>query len=273
MKRWSYGGRWALITGASAGLGAEFARQLAARGMSLVLSARRTDRLDALGAQLRKDHGVAVRIEPADLAAEGEPLRLWRAAAAGPPIDLLVNNAGFGAQGRFDQVAAERHSAMVQVNCTALLELAHAALVDMRARGEGGIINVASIAAFQPVPQLATYAATKAFVLSLSEALWAESRGAGVRVVALCPGRTPTEFQQVAGSGDPRGSWGVRSPEEVVSAGLRGLEKGSISVVPGFENQVKTLAGRLAPRALLTRMLGAFVERRSRRGQVDPPQT
>jgi len=249
------------------------ARELAANGYDLVLVARDQQALTRLQGELEQK-GVKAHVLPIDLA---QPDAVDRVRTAlndtRQQVDLLVNNAGFGAQGRFDQVTAERHSAMVQVNCTALLELAHAALVDMRARGEGGIINVASIAAFQPVPQLATYAATKAFVLSLSEALWAESHGAGVRVVALCPGRTPTEFQQVAGSGDPRGSWGVRSPEEVVSAGLRGLEKGSISVVPGFENQVKTLAGRLAPRALLTRMLGAFVERRSRRGQVDPPQT
>ena len=264
MKPWSYAGGWALVTGASAGLGAEFARQLAARGMSLVLSARRAERLEALAAQLKEQHGVDVAVEPADLAAGGEPRRLWQAAAAGRRIDLLVNNAGFGAQGSFHEVPIERLVEMVRVNCTALMELAHAALLDMRPRGYGGIINVASIAAFQPVPGIATYAASKALVLSLSEALWAENRAAGIRVLALCPGRTPTEFQQVAGTGDPRGSWGVRGPEEVVAAALDALEKGRISVVPGLENRLSTLAGRLAPRALLTRVVAPIIERRSR---------
>ena len=129
----------------------------------------------------------------------------------------------------------------------------------------GGVLNVASLAAFQPVPNLATYAATKAFVLSLSESLWAENRDAGVRVVALCPGRTPTEFQQVAGTGDPSESFGVRDPATVVAAGLDALEKGKISTIPGMENRMAALAGRLAPRRLLTVVVGPLVKRRASR--------
>lgn len=265
MIAWSYRGKWSLVTGASAGLGAEFARQLAARGMSLVLSARRAERLETLAGELRRRAGVEVLVEPADLAVPGEPRRLWEAASKGRQIDLLVNNAGFGAQGRFDQVQVERLAEMVQVNCTALLELAHSALLPMRERGNGGIINVASIAASQPVPLIATYAASKAFVLSLSESLWAENRAAGVRVLALCPGRTPTEFQGVAGTGDPTGSWGVREPEAVVAAALAGLEKGALSVVPGLENKLSTLAGRIVPRRVLTGVLGRIIERRVER--------
>src|SRR5690606_15173381 len=166
---WSYRGRWALVTGASAGIGEAFARALAARGMHLVLSARREERLRALAEELRAAHGVRAETIAADLGAPGAASDLWAAASAGREIHLLVNNAGFGAQGRFDLVPRERQAEMVRLNCVALLELAHHALGPMRERGEGGMINVASIASFQPVPEMATYAATKAFVLSLSQ--------------------------------------------------------------------------------------------------------
>lgn len=270
MRAWSYRGRWALVTGASAGLGEEFARQLAERGMSLVLSARREDRLTALADELRSKWRVEVVPISAGLAADGEPLRLWAEASDGRAIDLLVNNAGFGARGRFDQLPIDRQSEMVRVNCIAPLELAHAALTSMRPRGDGGIINVASIAAYQPVPQLATYAASKAFLLSLSESLWGECRDDGIRVVALSPGRTPTEFQGVAGTGDPTGSFGLRQPHQVVAAALAALEKGQVAVIPGLENRLASTVGRLAPRSLLTRVLKAAVQRRARRGGADP---
>lgn len=265
MREWSYRGRWALVTGASAGLGAEFARQLARRGMHLVLAARRTERLEALAAELRAAHGVAAVAIAADLASSGEAERLWSRARDGREIHLLVNNAGFGAQGRFDESSLARQTEMVQVNCVAPLELAHHALRDFRAMGDGGIINVASIAAFQPVPQLATYAASKAFLLTFSEALWAENRGAGVRVVALCPGRTPTEFQAIAGTGSTRGAFGLRSPEAVVAAGLSALERGKSYLVPGAENHLVTWLVRLLPRTVVTRALERIVRRRAAR--------
>lgn len=265
MKPWQWGGGWALVTGASAGLGVEFAGQLARRGTSLVLSARRADRLQALAEELRGSYPVEVVVVPADLSRPEEPLRLWRTANEGRDIDLLINNAGFGARGRVDAVPLDRLLEMLRLNCSALLELTHHALQEMRSRRHGGIINVASLAAYQPVPQLATYAASKAFVLSFTEAVAAENRSAGVRVLALSPGRTPTEFQEVAGTGDATGSFGARSPAEVVAAGLRAFEKGRISVVPGMENRLASIAGRLVPRRLLIGVLRPIVERAAMR--------
>ena len=265
MREWSYRGARALVTGASAGLGAEFAHQLAAKGMDLVLAARRRERLEALASELRATHGGAVEVVAVDLLESGAPSRLWRDATAQRPVDLLVNNAGFGAQGRFDEVDLERHLDMVRLNCGALLELAHAAIRTMRPLGAGAIVNVASIAGHQPVPYLATYAASKAFVVSLSQALWAENRAVPIRVVALSPGRTPTEFQQIAGTGDPSRSFGVRTPAQVVAAALRALERGEIEVVPGAANSVATTIGRLVPRGLLLRLLGPAVRKRAER--------
>jgi short-subunit dehydrogenase len=258
---WSYRGRWGLVTGASAGIGRVFAEKLAERGMHLVLSARRVERLEELAAVLRRDHGVQTATIAADLLTDGEPAHLWRDASAGRDIDLLVNNAGFGAQGEFHQLPLERHLAVLRLNGAVLLELSYLALAHMRPRQDGAIINVSSIAAFQPVPRLATYAASKAFVLSLSEALWAENQASGVRVLALCPGRTPTEFQEVAGTGSAEGAFGFRTPEQVVDAGLRALERGRSSVVPGVENRAATWAVRALPRSLLVRAMRAVVRR------------
>jgi uncharacterized protein len=262
MKRWEYRGRWALVTGASSGFGDAFARALAARGMHLVLSARREDRLRALADAVERAHGVHTAVVPVDLAEPGAAERLWAQAADGRDIHLLVNNAGVGAAGRFDSVPLERHVAQVQLNVMAAMELAHMALTEMRPRGEGGIINVSSAAAFQPLPTNSTYAATKSFLLLLSEALWEENRHAGVRVLALCPGRSPTEFQQVAGTGTVTDSTpGMKTPEEIVEAGLRGLEKGQSYVIPGLVNYVNSFAPSLLPRQLFMRALGKLVHR------------
>lgn len=265
MGRWEYRGRWALVTGASAGLGEQFARSLARRGMHLVLTARREDRLRELAVALRSEHGVEVEVVADDLADPDGPGRIWRAAASGRRIDLLVNNAGFGAQGDFAEVPLDRQLEMVRVNCTSLLELAHRALGEMVARGEGGIINVSSIAAFQPVPTLATYAATKAFVLSLSQAMNEEVRGSGVRVLALCPGRTPTEFQAVAGTGAVEGAFGLRTPEQVVEEGLSAFDDEDGYSVPGVENYLATWLVRVLPRSAVTRAVKAVVRRASGR--------
>lgn len=262
MRRWEYAGRWALVTGASAGLGEAFARALARRGMHLVLSARRAERLCALAEELRAAHGIEAQVVPLDLAAPGAAETLWQRAADAREIHLLVNNAGFGAAGRFDTVPRERQAEMVDLNCTRLLELTHLALPSMRARGEGGIINLSSAAAFQPLPTNATYAATKAFVLLLSEALWEENRHVGVRVLALCPGRSPTEFQQIAGTSRvTRSTPGMKTPAQIVEAGLRALEKGRSYVVPGAFNSLTATVATLTPRRVLIRALGRIVDR------------
>jgi short-subunit dehydrogenase len=262
VKPWIWRDRWALVTGASSGLGRVFAERLAERGCHLVLTARRVERLDQLASQLRDSCGVQVVVHPADLSQEGEPARLWSLATEeGRQIHLLINNAGLGARGLFHEVEIQRHLEILRVNCGALTGLAHLALPPMRARGEGGIINLASIAAFQPVPTLATYAAAKAYVLSLSEALWIENHNAGVRVLALCPGRTPTEFQRVAGTGSTEGAFGLRSPEQVVDAGLSAFEQGASSVVPGLENRAATWVTRIMPRSALTRAMKTVVRK------------
>jgi short-subunit dehydrogenase len=259
VKPWKYRDRWALVTGASAGLGWVFAERLAERGMNLVLSSRRTERLDKLGTQLTRDYGIQTVAIGADLTRRGAAAELWRAATNGRAIDLLVNNAGFGAKGVFDDVPLDRHVGIMEVNCLALMELAHLALADMRTRGDGGIINVASIAAFQPVPLLATYAASKAFVLSLSEALWLENRQRGIRVLALCPGRTPTEFQQIAGTGTADGAFGYRTPLQVVDSGLEAFERNRSYKVPGVENLAATWLARVAPHGIVTRTMKRMI--------------
>jgi uncharacterized protein len=230
--------------------------------MHLVLTARREERMHELADQLRRAYGVQVHVIAHDRAQPGAAPELWRQASDGRGIHLLVNNAGFGAHDRFDEIERERQVEMVQLNCTALLELTHLALPAMRSRGEGGIINVASAAAFQPLPTMATYAATKAFVLYLSEALWEEHRHAGVRVLALCPGRVPTEFQQVAGTDRiKRPTPGMLSPEKVVEDGLRALQKGKSYTIPGRINYINSFGGSLLPRRFVVAGLGKLVER------------
>jgi uncharacterized protein len=246
-------GGWALVTGASAGIGEALARVLAARGSHLVLSARRGERLEALAEELQQNHGVQAVAIAADLSLPGEGERLWREASEGREVRLLVNNAGFGAKGELHEVPSARQLEMVQVNCAALLELSHAALATMRDHPPAAILNVASIAAFQPVPTMATYGASKAFVLSLSEALAEENRHSGVRVVALCPGPVMTEFQEVAGTRVTPRTLGHRTAEEVAEAGVRAVEEGRRVVVPGLVNRLGTYLERLPARGLVLR--------------------
>lgn len=259
MHRWGYRGRWGLVTGASAGIGAVMAERLASRGMNLVLTARRANRLQSLVDHLRELYGVEAVAVPGDLLLAGEPERIWKEANAGRTIDLLVNNAGFGARGAFHDHPLERHLDIVRLNVTALMELTYLALTDMRGRGGGAIINVSSIAAYQPVPQLASYAASKAFVLSFSQALWVENRDRGIRVLTLCPGRTPTEFQVVAGTGSAEGAFGYRTPQQVVDAALRALERDRSIEIPGIENRLASYVVRLLPGSALVRVMKAVV--------------
>ncbi len=244
-----------LITGASAGLGVDFARQLAARGERLVLVARRADRLEALAAELGNARAVAI-----DLGEPGAAGRLIADIAAhGETVTCLVNNAGFGLAGRFAELGGARQRSMIDLNCGALVELAHAVLPPMIAAKSGAILNVASTAAFQPGPGMAVYFATKAFVLSFSEALHEEVKGHGVKVTALCPGPTATEFGEVAGwGGNPLIDKLSATSADVVRAGIAALDKGSAIVIPGLVNKASAQGHRLLPRWLLRKVTGSI---------------
>ena len=245
----------ALITGASAGLGVEFARQLSARGHRLVLVARRKDRLDALAAELGN-----ARVVACDLGDPGAVAGLMADILAHvETVGLLVNNAGFGLRGRFASLDGPRQRSMIDLNCGALTQLAHAVLPDMMARKQGQILNVASTAAFQPGPGMAVYFATKAFVLSFTEALQEELRTTGITVSALCPGPTTTEFGAAAGLA-PNGAIDKLSANaaDVVRAGLDGLDAKRAVVIPGLLNKVGAQGHRLLPRAWLRRIAGSI---------------
>jgi short-subunit dehydrogenase len=240
-----------LVTGASAGLGAEFARQCRKRGDELVLVARRQDRLEALAAELGGAHVVAL-----DLAAPGAPAQLLaEVEKLGLHVETLVNNAGFGLSGAFIGQPSARQTEMIELNMRLLTELCRLVLPRMVERGSGAILNVASTAAFQAGPYMAVYYASKAYVLSLTEALHQELKGSGVRVTALCPGPVKTEFFEVAGSADSRLAKMGADPASVVRAGLDGLAKGRAIVIPGFGNRVGAQASRLLPRAAMRRIV------------------
>jgi short-subunit dehydrogenase len=237
-----------VITGASSGFGAIFADLLAKRGLSLLLAGRDEARLDAVAQRVRQTTGIDVELVVGDLGTESGVDAL-AARLEGRTIEVLVNNAGFGTYGRFSELDAGREHELVAVNVDALVRLTHAVLPGMLARGRGGIVNVASTIAFQPGPYQATYGASKAFVLSLSQALWAETRGSGVTVTALCPGPTRTGFVDALGSDVSHTAIYRRlaAPEPVVAAGLRGMDKGRAVVVPGWRLRVMATGGRLTP--------------------------
>lgn len=254
--------RRALVTGASTGLGAVFATALARQGYDLVIVARSQERLQALAERLHQAHGVVVEVIVADLT-EPKELRLVEARAArDQALDLLVNNAGFGTIGAFATLDPEREAQEIQLNVTALVRLTRAALPGMIARGRGGIINVSSLSAFVPGPYDATYGATKAFVNSFTESLHEELRDTGVRVQALCPGFTQTEFQQRAGmdvSALPALVW--MTPEAVVDASLAALQRGQVVYVPGRSNRLLAWLIGVTPRALIRRLTGILARR------------
>ena len=244
----------ALVTGASSGIGAEYARGLRARGAKLVLVARRRERLAALAEELGGEEWA--RIAPSDLAAPGAANDLrQRMEQEGLAVDTLLNSAGLGHTAPFESQPLEVVQSMIQVNVQALVELTQAFLPGMRERGRGQIVNVASNAAFQPVPFLTVYAATKAFVLSFTEGLAEELTGSGLVVQGLCPGLTQTEFLEVAGThqGLKVTRTPMTTPKEVVEASLRGLDRGQLRVVPGWSNRLAIFAQRFVP---------AFVPRR-----------
>ncbi len=248
----AFHGNTVLITGASSGIGSAFAERAAAAGAELVLVARRAAALEDLAERLRARHHAAVHVLPADLAAPGAAARLHAALREqGRDIDVLINNAGIGVHGDLVGASLDTVTSQIQLNVTTLAELTTALLPDMVARRRGSILNIASTAAFQPIPHMAVYAATKSFVLSFTRALWAETRHTGVTVLAVCPGATNTEFFQTAGddaSVGPR-----RKPEDVVNTALRGLASRRPSVVDGHTNAaVAALAPRLPERVAIS---------------------
>jgi short-subunit dehydrogenase len=248
-------GSTCLITGASSGIGEEFARQLAARGHGVLLVARREERLRELAADLERQHGVRAEVLGCDVA---DPDALARLRAAvderGLEVEVLVNNAGFSTVGDVHE-NPDRQLGMVDVNVRALTALTCEFLPEMVQRGRGAVINVASVAAFQPIPAQAVYAATKAYVLSFSESISSELKGTGVAVTALCPGPVATEFVEAAGFKKSKEEMGPSlmwsTAEEVAKAAIEGADKGKRVVIPGVGNRATALAGRHAPHALL----------------------
>ncbi len=249
----------ALITGASSGIGKVFAQELAARQVDLVLVARSEAKLQQLAAQLREQFGVQVQVLVQDLIEPGAATRVFEAVTeSGWVIDLLVNNAGFGDYGEFAERSRSRYLEMIQLNVMSLVDLTHQFLPGMQQRRSGSIINVSSIAGFQPLPYWSVYAATKAFVLSFSESLWAENKVYGVRVLALCPGTTKTEFFDVADAtgNTTEGGQSLTSPEEVVRDALKALKSGETNVVTGgLGNQIIINLHRFLPRRLFVSLL------------------
>ena len=250
----------ALITGASSGIGKAFAESLAARGANLILVSRSKDRLESLGARIGKTHGVTVDVVPADLSEEEAPVTVF-AEIRGMKrnVDILVNNAGVGTYGQFHTLSADEDHKEVMLNVVALVRLTHLFLPAMVERGQGTVVNIASAAAFQPAPYMAVYGASKAFVLSFSEALWAEYRQQGIRVLAVCPGPTETSFFDVAKS---EGTFGgkKRRVEDVISTTLKGLERGKSYVVDGRLIYLGTLSVRLAPRGVVAKSAAAIMK-------------
>jgi len=254
----------ALVTGASAGIGTELARLLAP-DHDLVLVARRADALHKLADELTRAHGTACRVMPADLADPAAPKALFDAlSAAGLTLDVLVNNAGFGDLGPFAAADLAKALRMIQVNVTALTELTGLFLPGMVARNRGRVLNVGSVAGFQPGPLMAVYYATKAFVNSFSEALHSELSGTGVTVTALCPGPVETEFAAVSGMNatrvfSPGKALGARA---VAAAGLRALRAGRRLVVPGWRNKFLLFMERFTPRAVVIRAVKSVQKKR-----------
>jgi len=256
----SFEKKTALITGASYGIGEAFAKALAERGANLILVARSGDRLKKLASELTKQFKVDAQVVVADLSDPKAPQKVFLAATKkGRSVDILINNAGFGTRGRFYTLPADKEHSEIMVNVAALVSLTHLFLPGMVRRRAGIIINVASGAAFQPLPFMAVYGATKAFVLSFSEALWAEHRREGIRVLALCPGETETNFEKAMGN--TQGIFGRRrSVESVVQTAFRALERGKSCAVDGAMNYLLANSIRLAPRSVVVNMTARIME-------------
>ncbi|MXP23615.1 SDR family NAD(P)-dependent oxidoreductase [Gordonia sp. HNM0687] len=259
-----YRDKTALITGASGGIGAEFAHTLAAEGSHLILVARSEDKLAALADELAARHGIRVEVIPADLSLPGAAETLiTEVDKRDLTVDMLINNAGFGTHGDLVDADPGRISDEVALNVATLTDLTTVYFQRMAHRGVGAIVNVASTAGFQPIPHMAVYGATKAYVLSLSEALWWEGRQLGVKVLALCPGATDTDFFDVAGSADAAVG-ARRTTRQVVDTALRALDGGKPSVVDGVPNRIMAASNRFAPRRLVLAITERAVRPRRR---------
>jgi short-subunit dehydrogenase len=255
----------ALVTGASSGIGRDLARHLARAGCDLVLVARSEDALDELAVELRARDGAAVACWPCDLAEPGSRTRLIRQLERlGQPVDVLVNNAGFGVHGRFERTDLARELEMIEVNVAALVHLTKAVLPAMRAQGSGRILHVASVGSFVPGPLLAVYYATKAFVLSFGEALAEELAGTGVTVTTVCPGPTVTGFHRAAGLRPDAPTVGAppMSSDDVARIACEAMFDGRRVVIPGARNRFLVAAQRFLPRTLLARAVRRLQERR-----------
>jgi short-subunit dehydrogenase len=239
----------ALVTGASSGIGEQFARQLSGRGYELILVARRAERLERLAGELPG----AAHVIPCDLSADAAGLK-GAVDGRNLQVDLLVNNAGFGSYGRFVELDGQREAEEIRLNCEAMVTLTHAFLPPMLERGRGGIINVCSSAGMQPIPYEAVYSATKAFAITFTEALWEELRGTPIRVLAVNPGPVPTEWQQIAGHQDVNVVPGKIPPEQCVAEALEAYDRGRRSVIPGRRIRWFIRATRPSPRALQLRI-------------------
>lgn len=247
-----------LVTGASAGIGAEFARQLARRGADLVLVARRRDRLEELASRLRAEHGVRVHVLAADLSQRGIGTRLLaEVERLGVSVTSVINNAGFATYGPFHEEDPERLQQEIAVDVTAVVDISRAFIGQLRTRGDGFLVNVASMAAYTATPVMSVYGATKAFVLSFTEALWVESRGTGLRVMALSPGATRTEFFDVVGSEKASGGSRLRTAADVVATALKALDRRTTpaGVIVGRGNRLTAFVAR----HFMSRTVGAKI--------------
>ena len=254
-------GTTVLVTGASSGIGEAFARNLAKRGANLILAARSEDKLVRVADELREKYRISVHVFPVDLISPDAPRQLFgRIKAAGLSVDVLVNNAGFGKWAHFLGESLDTYEQMLSLNVNALVRLTYLCVPNMLARGKGGVINVASTAAFQPAPYIAIYAASKAFVLSFTEALAGEYRERGIRILALCPGFTATNFMAIANAktaGIP-----FATAEEVAEAGLNAFVKGKSYLVHGRANYLSSLLPRVLSRAAVTRIVAGMFKNR-----------
>ncbi|HYC54168.1 MAG TPA: SDR family oxidoreductase [Candidatus Binatia bacterium] len=249
----------ALVTGASSGIGKSFATALAAQGCDLILVARNQERLEELAETLRTRHGREVQVLVADLESEPDLARVEELLRTDTRIDLLVNNAGYGVTGSFADLPMDRSKGQIDCNIVALTRLSHAALSHMKPSRQGGVINIASGAAFLPTPALAVYSATKAYVVNFSLALAEETRALGVRVLVVCPGFTRTEFQsraQYDTSALPSFVW--QTADDVVLESLAAYRKGQAMLVPGMQNRVTMALTNLIPKTLLVSLAGRF---------------